>query len=138
MSWLRNAFAIDPPGPTTPTADEEPVIARIVDAIVRRGLATPALLFLESSQPLNFIAAQFLVFIGPLARVVINGPAYNAFTAFLERRGSVETLCRRIEAAQAQRDTARETERRAAANPPGASADTGGASDTKAPRGDER
>jgi hypothetical protein len=97
MRWLKHAFAIDPPGPAETSPDEQRVIQRLVREIDRRGLTAPAILFLESSRPLNYITSQFLVFIGPIARVIFDTAAYNTFTNFLMRRGSIETLCRAIE-----------------------------------------
>ena len=97
VSWLKHAFAVDPPGPSVPTDDEKRVVERLAGEIVRRGLTAPALLFLESSRPLNFLGSQVLVFCAPFAEVFFKAADYRTLTGFLERRGSVEYACRRIE-----------------------------------------
>jgi hypothetical protein len=100
-SWLRNAFAVDPPGPATPNEEERKLVERFAHEVVRRGLTSPALMFLECSHSFNFLASQFLVFAAPILSVLFRGPEYQTLTRFLDRRGSVEYICRRIEAAAA-------------------------------------
>ncbi len=97
LGRLKHAFAVDPPGPVKPTESEQLLVDRLAEAVVRRGMAPPALMFLECSRPLNYVASQFLVFIAPLARLVFDPEQYKTLTGFLEKRGSIETLCRRIE-----------------------------------------
>lgn len=94
---LRRAFAIDPPGPVEPTAEQSPVVDRLCREIVRRHLTTPALLFLEMSRPLNYVGAQAMHFFAPIATVIFDQASYRHFSEFLEHRGSIEYLCRRIE-----------------------------------------
>jgi hypothetical protein len=101
-AWLRNAFAIEPPGPAVPTDEEREVVERLAAAIVRRGMTSPALLLLESSRPLNFLGSQLLLFLGPVADLVLRGPGHRILQQFLERRGSVEYICRRIETLAAE------------------------------------
>ncbi len=107
MQWLKHAFAIEPEGPATPNAEELAIVERVARAVVRRGMTTPALMALECSHPLNFVAGQFLRFIGPVATLVLKPDDYRAFCGFLERRGSIETLCRHIEDAAAEANTPR-------------------------------
>jgi len=95
--WLKNAFAVDPPGPAQPSEAEQQIVDRLAHEIVRRGLATPALMLLECSHPFNFIASQFLLFIRPFALIIFNKASYDVLVRFLDRRGSIETICRRIE-----------------------------------------
>lgn len=102
-AWLRRAFALDPPGAAQPTAAEREIVERLAAAIVRRGMSGPALLLLESSRPLNFLGSQLLLFLGPMADLVLRGPGHRVFQQFLERRGSVEYICQRIEALNAER-----------------------------------
>ena len=97
-SWFKHAFAVDPPGPALPTDDEKRVVERLATEVVRRGLTAPALLFLESSRPLNYLGSQLLVFFAPFAELVFKPADYRTLTGFLEHRGSVEYTCRRIEA----------------------------------------
>lgn len=111
MKWLsrdlKHAFAVDPPGPQEPTEAQKPAVDRVCKAVARRRLTTPALVFLEMTKPLNFITAQTMHLFEPVASVFLNlepvakrlldYEGYRQFAAFLEHRGSVEYLCRRIE-----------------------------------------
>lgn len=74
------------------------LLDRIAARIVRHGLATPAIFFLESVRPLNFVAAQTMVFFGPLATAILPRADYERLAKLLERRESVEALLVRIEA----------------------------------------
>lgn len=95
--WLRHAFAVEPDGPLEPSAQEAALVDRLAQGVVRRGLRAPAILLLDCSHNLNFIASQALVFFAPIMRIIFNAGDYQLMTAFLERRGSIEYICRRIE-----------------------------------------
>ena len=112
MEWLKHAFAVEPPGPAEPTEAERPVVERVCHEIVRRGMTTPALLVLEMSRPLNFVGAQALHFLAPIVSALTDAEGHKHFAAFLEHRGSIEYMCRRIEELEAERKRPqRETER---------------------------
>jgi hypothetical protein len=96
--WLRDAFAVDPPGPAEPTDAQRPVIDAVCREIVRRDLTTPALMFLEMSRPLNYVSSQLMQFLQPIVAVVVETRQYVLFAEFLERRGSIEYLTRRLDA----------------------------------------
>jgi hypothetical protein len=97
MNWFRHAFALDPPGPLEPTVEEREVVERLCRILARRRMQTPAIAFLEMSRPLNRVAAQVLYFFHPVASLALTGDDYNRFARFLEKSGSIEYLCRRIE-----------------------------------------
>ncbi len=97
-AWLKHAFAVDPSGPTTPSDAEAALVERMARWVVRRGLATPAIMALDCSHNLNFLASQAMVFFAPIVQIIFSGREYGVFTGFLERRGSIEYMCRRIEA----------------------------------------
>ncbi|MDP6396661.1 MAG: hypothetical protein QF712_03045 [Candidatus Marinimicrobia bacterium] len=97
MSWLKHAFAIDPPGAAEPTEDQKPVVEKVCQEVIRRRMATPALIMLETFRPLNFVGSQVLHFFHPIVSAILTTEAYKHFTEFLERRGSVDYLCQRIE-----------------------------------------
>lgn len=102
MRWLRHAFAVEPPVPAEPSDEQRAVVDRFCREIVRRQLVTPALMFLEMSRPLNYITAQALHFFAPVVSIVAGGQGHRHFAAFLERRGSIEYLVRRIEELEAE------------------------------------
>ncbi|MBU0637230.1 MAG: hypothetical protein KKB50_00040 [Planctomycetes bacterium] len=96
--WLKNAFAVEPPEPASPSLAEQQLVDRLSAAIVRRHLTTPALLLGECSRPFHFVGSQLLICAAPLAEVVFCRDSYRVFARFLERRGSIAYICRRIEA----------------------------------------
>jgi hypothetical protein len=60
-------------------------------------MTTPAILFLETVRPLNFVSSQVLQFFRPVLSVVADPAACRELAEFLEHRGSIDYLCRRIE-----------------------------------------
>jgi hypothetical protein len=98
MRWLKHAFALDPAGPAEPTEAQRAVVERVCREVVRRHLDAWALVALESCRPLHYLGAQALYLVIPLASVLWDSRALAEFAAFLERRGSIDYLCTRIEA----------------------------------------
>jgi hypothetical protein len=98
VNWLRHAFALDAGQSSDPSQPERAVVEAVCIEIVRRRLSTPALLMLEMSRPLNYVSAQLLTFFQPFLALVGDTGAYDHFTRFLERRGSVDYIVTRIEA----------------------------------------
>lgn len=80
-----------------PSDEQRRVADRICRELVRRRLATPALMFLEMSRPLNFLGSQLLHFLSPMLSGLTQSHGHRHLAAFLEHRGSVDYLCRRIE-----------------------------------------
>lgn len=101
---LSNAFAVDPPGPAEPTDDERPIVDRLCREVIKRRMTTPALLALECSRPMNYLGSQAMHFFQPMASVLVSPKHWDAFAAFLERRGSLEYLARRIEDLERERE----------------------------------
>jgi hypothetical protein len=94
---FKHAFAVEPSGPAEPNEHQREPVDVICREVVRRRLATPALLFLEMSRPLTTVSAALMQFFGPIATILVDPNAYRHFAEFIERRGSIEYLCRRIE-----------------------------------------
>src|SRR5688572_12782592 len=92
----RNAFAVEPPGLAIPSDAERAIVERVLVAIVRREMAGPAILFLESVRPLNYVSAQLLHFFGPVASLVVDADGLKIFAGYLERRGSIPWICARL------------------------------------------
>ena len=102
MSWLGHAFAVERPGPAQPTEAQRPVVDRVCLEIVRRRLTTPALILLETSRPLNYLGAQAMHFLEPIVSAILDGDGYRRFTEFIERRGSVDYFCDRLQEMETQ------------------------------------
>lgn len=110
MKWLKHAFAVDPPGPAEPTPEQKPAVDKVCAEVVRRHLTTPALLFLESSRPLNFLGSQSMHFFMPFLSVLTDTRGPKHFAEFLSQRGSIDYLCRRIEDCEAEADNKKKAE----------------------------
>jgi len=94
---FRHAFYVDPPGPATPDDTTRDIVDRVCRSIVKRGMTTPALMALEMSRPLNFIAAQAMHIVRPAAELVLDTQSFKQFALFLEQRGSIEFFCNRLQ-----------------------------------------
>ena len=102
LEWLKHAFALDDADEAPPAAEQLAAAERICREVVRRRLTTPAIAFLEMSRPLNYVGAQTLHFFDPIMSAILEGDGHRHFAAFLERRESMEYLCRRIEQLEAE------------------------------------
>ena len=96
---LRHAFALGEPGHRF-TQEETQIVDKVAGFIARRRLAAPAVLFINSSAPLNTLANQVLVFLQPFASCIFNEREYERFAAVLEHRNAADFLVARIEEAQ--------------------------------------
>lgn len=77
--------------------------------LAERRMSTPAILFLESVKPLNFIGSQVLYFFEPMVKAVIQGKNYTRFARIMESRDNVEIFLELMEAAdEDQRDQRKE------------------------------
>lgn len=101
-----------PDRPPGLSADDERLLDRIADAVVRWGMTAPAIFLLESSKPLNFVGSQFLHFLSPIAHSVLDARELDHVARLLERRDSVEELILRIERAEAARESTRKDSRK--------------------------
>jgi hypothetical protein len=97
---LRHAFAVQPE--TQPLAIEDvQLLERIAETIVKRGMAAPATMFLESMGPMNFLGSQALHFITPIIECAFSTKEVEQVARLLERRDTVSSLIAIIEAKSA-------------------------------------
>jgi hypothetical protein len=94
---LRHAFAVRPEQEHFTTEDLA-LLERVADAIVTRGMASPATLFLESMGPLNFLGSQALHVLTPIVESVLSATELTQIARLLERRDSIHRLMTLIEA----------------------------------------
>ncbi len=90
----------DPPQESLPE-EEAAVLERVAKKVVDKGWTVPAILFLESVKPLNFISSQAMVFFEPIVQGIFNLRDYDTFRTALEKRITIELLIQRIEALDA-------------------------------------
>mgnify|MGYP001562322087 CR=1 FL=1 len=77
--------------------EDEALLDRLAAEVAKRRMQAPAILFLESVKPLNFVGSQALVFLQPLVGALFSTVQWERVTAILERREALELLIRRIE-----------------------------------------
>lgn len=97
MSLFRGN--VDPPDESKPPipAEEDAVLEKVAKKVIMWRMAVPAIMFLESVRPLNYIGAQAMVFFEPMVQTVFNFKDYDVFRAAMERRENVENLLQKIE-----------------------------------------
>lgn len=103
LDSFKHAFAVESDEPIEPTPEQREIVDRVCREIVRRNMTIPALMSLEMSRPLGFLAAQTIHFFTPVIATITDATGHKHFAAFLERRQSIEYLCRRIEQLESER-----------------------------------
>lgn len=84
------------------TEDEEALLRKLAEKIVGYRMTVPAILFLESVKPLNFIGSQIMVFFEPFVHIFFTLPDYERLAIILEKRDNVERLIEIIEETDAE------------------------------------
>jgi len=97
---LRHAFAIQPAEQSLSTDDVQ-LLERLADAIVRRDMAAPATVFLESMGPMNFLGSQALHFLAPIIECACDAKEVEQIARLLERRDTLVRLITLIDATSA-------------------------------------
>lgn len=87
LSPIESAFA----------SEDAALLEKVARLIVKRGMALPALLFLESLGPLNFLGSQVLHGLRPFLELVCNATEMERLASVLERRDSVPRLIAMIQ-----------------------------------------
>src|SRR5690348_3178802 len=93
---LRHAFAVMPEGQPL-SAEDVALLERVADAVIRRRMAAPTLLFLESMGPMNFLGSQALHFFTPLLDLICPQKDIERIALLLERRDTLARLAAIIE-----------------------------------------
>jgi hypothetical protein len=97
MSFFRGSMELpDPKSPNIPE-EENAVLEKLAHKVVDRGMTVPAILFLESVKPLNYIGSQAMVFFEPIVQSVFNFKDYDTIRVALEKRETLEILLLKIE-----------------------------------------
>jgi hypothetical protein len=102
---LRDWFGTKPeraalppqPGPAPLTEEQAEILRRLAAKVVEWKMTVPAIMFLESVKPLNYIGAQALVFFEPFVQTLFNFKDYDTFREMMENRENVERLLLKIE-----------------------------------------
>lgn len=80
-----------------PEDEQHALLEKFAQWIVRRNLTTPAILFLETGKPLNFLGSQLLIAFSPFVQAFFKGEQYHKIALILEKDENVELLLQLIE-----------------------------------------
>ena len=96
MTFIRGPKDVPESNPPIPE-EENAVLERVALKVIHWRMAVPAIVFLESAKPLNYIGAQVMVFFEPIVQSIFNFKDYEVFRTALERRENIENLLQKIE-----------------------------------------
>lgn len=77
--------------------ERDDLIEKIAEGVVKRGMQTPAILFLEMHKPLTFVASQSLVATSPFIAPFVGIGNVQLAAKLIEKRENIELLIDRIE-----------------------------------------
>lgn len=95
--WLQHAFATGPQGPCEPTPVQLELIDKVCRWAIARGMELPLQVALQSSAPLGSLAGQSLPVLQPWLGLMLTETQIREIGRFLEHRGAIEYLSRRLE-----------------------------------------
>jgi hypothetical protein len=73
------------------------IITRFATIIVERGMATPAIFYLDMVKYVSFLGSQLMVFFGPIITAFVKSDGYYNIAELLEDKKNVEFLLLEIE-----------------------------------------
>ena len=96
MSLFRDAMKVPEQSPLP--EEELAVLEKVAKKVVEKSMTVPAIVFLESVKPLNYVGSQAMVFFEPIVQSLFNLKDYDTFRTALEKRQTLEILIQKIEA----------------------------------------
>jgi len=90
-----SAFAA--PEPELTAAERDELIEGVAQAVVRRGMGTPAVFALEMHKPLCFFGSNLLLLGSPILGAFLGFGRILKFASLIEDRANVERLIKRVE-----------------------------------------
>jgi len=100
--FFKNAFKVQVEGDTL-SKEEEELLEKLAEGIVGRRLTAPAIAFLESIKPLNFLSSQAMLFFRPIVGAIFPTSVYDKIEKILEKRCGIERLLSAIERVEAEK-----------------------------------
>lgn len=80
-----------------PKDEADALLEKLAEGIVQRRLAVPAVLFLETCKPLNFVGSQLMMAFHPFVAAFVKGDEYRKVALLMEDDAVVEELLQRVE-----------------------------------------
>ncbi|MBI5623985.1 MAG: hypothetical protein HY924_09420 [Elusimicrobia bacterium] len=99
QGFWKDAFTVAAAEPLN--KDDETWLDSIAEKLSARSLAQPAILFLESTKPVHFLAGQAVRFVDPIFSLVIPEHRLQRFAELLENRKAAERLIKTLERQEA-------------------------------------
>ena len=106
----------EPVLPTPPeglTPEQIQLLGQLSDRVVKLRFTLPAVLFLESVRPLNFIGSQVMLFFAPMIHALFTARDYDLLQKALERRETIGYFVDLLEAKEQVEHEQERSERRA-------------------------
>ena len=99
MHFLRDMFSTGPKKGEEEklTPQQEEILTKIAKKVVHWKMSVPAVLFLESVKPLNYVGSQMMAFFEPFVHALFTWKDYDEVRTMMEERETVEKLLQRIE-----------------------------------------
>lgn len=97
---LQHAFATRSDARPLSAKDVD-LMERVAEAVVKRGMAAPTTVFLESLGPMSFLGSQGLHFITPIIDCAFDAKEVEQVARLLERRDTISRLITLIDAKSA-------------------------------------
>ncbi len=99
MTFLRDMFSMGSRRGDDEklTPHQEEILTKIARKVVTWKMSVPAILFLESVKPLNYVGSQMMAFFEPFVQAIFSWKDYDEVRNMMEERGTVEKLLQRIE-----------------------------------------
>ena len=97
MGFFKGSMEIPDPEKDVLLPEEDAVLEKLAKMVIRRGFSIPAIMFLESVKPLNYISSQTMVFFEPIVQSIFSFRDYETFRIALEKRETIEFLILKIE-----------------------------------------
>lgn len=73
------------------------LIEKVASFLVKRKMAAPAIMTIESLRPLARLGSQILYFLAPFAELIFNPKEYQEFAVLLEKEDNIKLLLTRID-----------------------------------------
>jgi hypothetical protein len=99
VAFLRDMFSMGPRRGDDEKLNprQEEILTKIARKVVSWKMSVPAILFLESVKPLNYVGSQMMAFFEPMFQAIFSWKDYDEVRSMMEERGTVERLLQRIE-----------------------------------------
>jgi hypothetical protein len=94
------------------TPHQEEILDKIARKVIYWKMSVPAILFLESVKPLNYIGSQMMAFFEPFVQTLFTWKDYEEFRKMMEERGTIELLLQKIEKIEAEAEEKQNQEKK--------------------------